>query len=70
MKKRLKFIVLMLAVILLFGIVSGCSKEEKLTKVRLAVTSVFYPQYVAINKGYFEEKGIDIELSNGSEPTR
>lgn len=68
MKKRLKFIVLMLAVILLFGIVSGCSKEEKLTKVRLSeVThSVFYaPQYVAINKGYFEEEGIDIELSNG-----
>jgi len=68
MKKRLKFIVLMLAVILLFGIVSGCSKEEKLTKVRLSeVThSVFYaPQYVAINKGYFEEEGIEIELSNG-----
>jgi NitT/TauT family transport system substrate-binding protein len=41
------------------------SKKSDLVKVRLAeVThSIFYaPQYVAIEKGYFEEEGIDIEL--------
>jgi len=68
MKRKLKFIVLMLAAILLLGAVSGCSKEEKLTKIRLSeVThSVFYaPQYVAIHKGFFEDEGIEIELSNG-----
>lgn len=40
---------------------------EKTVKVRLGeVThSVFYaPQYVAIEKGFFEEEGIEIELSN------
>ena len=51
---------------------SGCTKkaEEKneLTKVRLneVVHSVFYaPQYVAIEKGFFEDEGLEIELSVG-----
>ena len=44
---------------------SGCNKKEELTKVRLAeVThSMFYaPLYVAIENGYFEDEGLDIEL--------
>ncbi len=48
--------------------VTGCSKEQKLTKIRLSeVThSIFYaPQYVALEKGFFEEQGIEIELFSG-----
>jgi NitT/TauT family transport system substrate-binding protein len=44
---------------------SGCNKKEELTKVRLAeVThSMFYaPLYVAIENGYFEDEGLDVEL--------
>ena len=39
--------------------------EKKLEKVRIAevTRSIFYaPQYVAIEKGFFEEEGLDIEL--------
>lgn len=44
---------------------SACNKKEEREKVRVGeVThSLFYtPLYVAINKGYFQEEGIDIDL--------
>lgn len=58
-------LVFLLAAIVLFDLNKGDSKKEKVTKITLAeVThSIFYaPQYVAIEKGYFKEVGVDIEL--------
>lgn len=71
MNKR-GFITLLIVVIMGISLlISGCSKrstEQQLTKIRLSeVThSIFYaPQYVAISRGFFEEEGLNIELSNG-----
>lgn len=61
--KYLRNIVL-LAGILLF-VLSACSSQEKKTSVDLAevTRSVFYaPQYVALEKGFFEEEGLDVDL--------
>ncbi len=51
---------------------SGCSRErsqgKELTEVTLneVAHSIFYaPQYVAIEEGYFEEEGIDLQLVTG-----
>lgn len=63
-----KFTALILALILSFSL-TGCAEENKdLKKVRVSevTRSVFYaPSYVAMSQGFFEEEGIDIELSTG-----
>lgn len=55
-----------LLVIMLWSGVSCQRDREGLDRIRLSevVRSVFYaPQYVAINQGFFEEYGIEIDLS-------
>lgn len=57
--------ILSLGAILLFIVLTACNKDELETvKVGEVTRSIFYaPQYVAIEKGYFKEEGLDIELS-------
>lgn len=60
-----KIVIVFISLILIILCMSGCNKKEELTKVRLAeVThSMFYaPLYVAIENGYFEDEGLDVEL--------
>ena len=64
MKKWYKASILLLfAAVLVFSL-AACGKDE-LQKVRIAevTRSVFYaPQYVALEKGFFKEEGLDVDL--------
>jgi NitT/TauT family transport system substrate-binding protein len=63
-----KFLTCLLCLALLVTMLAGCGQKSELTTVRLSeVThSVFYaPLYAALELGFFEEEGLEIELSNG-----
>ncbi len=66
---RNKMISLTLTAVLCLGALTGCGRSEaSLEKVTVCeVThSIFYaPQYAAMALGFFEEEGLDVELSNG-----
>ncbi len=66
-KKTSKFVAILMVTALAL---CGCGKKDasELTKVTLneVAHSIFYaPQYVAIEKGYFAEEGIELELVTG-----
>lgn len=59
-------IILFLACLVLFDFKKEDTDSKKLEKVTLAEVAhtIFYaPQYVAIEKGYFKDYGIDIDLT-------
>ena len=66
--KNLKKIILVL--LLSTGLLSICSCDNnELEKIKVAEVahSVFYaPQYVALELGYFEEVGLEVELINAN----
>ena len=65
MKKLLTFL---LSLIFVIAPLSACKKDGDLKKLEIneVTHSVFYaPLYLAIEKGYFEEEGLEINLTNG-----
>lgn len=63
--KRFKYLAVIACVFLLFLTACSGEKKETNTKVKLGevTRSLFYaPQYVALEKGFFADEGLDVEL--------
>jgi len=69
MKKYKKLLCAILTLVLVISLFAGCgskTEQKEVVTVCEVTHSIFYaPQYVAMNLGFFEEEGIQIELSNG-----
>jgi NitT/TauT family transport system substrate-binding protein len=68
MIKFFKILVPLIALTLVMALPLGCRNRDELKKVRLneVTHSVFYaPLYAAINLGFFEDEGIELELTTG-----
>ena len=64
--KLLKYFGFLLLIIIGTSVIAGCANNEDVTEVKLAevTRSIFYaPQYVAMSQGFFEEEGLDVQLT-------
>lgn len=62
---KLKIIKFLLFIPMLLGIIplSSCNRNENKLTIAEVTHSIFYaPMYVAKNKGYFEEVGLEVEI--------
>ena len=70
MKKKIITITAFLIIFLIASsVLFNFEKDNDLVKVRVAEVahSIFYaPQYVAVNEGFFEEEGLDVEITLAS----
>lgn len=63
-----KWLSILFALLMTPALCCGCGHKAQTTTVRLneVTHSVFYaPQYVALKEGFFQEEGLNIELTNG-----
>lgn len=71
MKKSYKLLSMIVSSLMFLTLSAGCTKQEENkehVKIRLneVVRSIFYaPMYAAINQGFFDEQGLEIDLSTG-----
>ena len=60
--------ILLVALLVCVAVVAtACDKKDNVVRVNEVTHSLFYmPQYLAMALGYFEEEGLEVEVTNGN----